>query len=134
MISISDLMQISHPGHKHYVSSYNLHDTDLPLFLDYCVNVVDRFNHYSMMNFQRGLDNIDCIFKIVDLMKSLQDTDEPQDVFEIREKLMKEMSNFEFLCDSMARCFVSPSFVKEFYEGLSNRLKNEISVYAGVEV
>ena len=127
MISISDLMQISHPGHRHYVSSYNLHDTDLPLFLDYCVNVVDRFNHYSMMNFKRGLDNTECIFKI------LQDTDEPRDVFEIREKLMKELSNFEFLCDSMARCFVSPSFVKEFYEGLSSRLKNEISVYAGVE-
>ena len=134
MISISDLMQISHPGHRHYISQKNIHDDDLPLFLDYCVTVVERFKHHSEKNFQTSLENKDCIVNIVDLMASLHMTDEPEHVFEIRKKLHKELSNFNYICTVMARCFVSPGFVKEFYENLSKKLNDEITVYAGLEL
>ena len=66
MISIGDLMQITHPGHRHYSTEVSLHDSDLPLFLDYCVNVIQRFNHHHYETYQNNLDNIDCIIKIVD--------------------------------------------------------------------
>ena len=48
-------------------------------------------------------------------------------------QLRKELSNFEYLCDTMARCFVSPNFVIEFYHRLSDKLNNEIKVYAGLD-
>lgn len=133
MISIGDLMQITHPGHRHYNADFHLHDTDLPLFLDYCVNVIQRFNHHHYESYQNSLENIDCIIKIVDLTSSLQETDEPEDVFNVRAELRKELSKFEYLCDTMARCFVSPGFVIDFYHRLSKKLNAEISAYAGLE-
>ncbi len=133
MISIGDLMQITHPGHRHYSTEVSLHDSDLPLFLDYCVNVIQRFNHHHYESYQNNLDNIDCIIKIVDLTSRLQDTDDPKIVFDIRADLRKELANFEYLCDTMARCFVSPSFVIDFYHRLSDKLNAEIIAYAGLD-
>jgi|TARA_Y100000361_G_C11010594_1_gene264135 hypothetical protein len=126
-------MQITHPGHRHYSTEVSLHDSDLPLFLDYCVNVIQRFNHHHYESYQNNLDNIDCIIKIVDLTSSLQDTDDPKIVFDIRADLRKELANFEYLCDTMARCFVSPSFVIDFYHRLSDKLNAEIIAYAGLD-
>jgi len=133
MINISDLMQISHPGHRHYFSNKNVHDSDLPLFLDYCVNVVERFDHHSEKNFQIGLENKECINNIVVLMKKLDETDDYEIVHELRRNLHKELSNFDYLCEVMSKCFVSPSFVKDFYENLSDKLNDEITSYAGIE-
>lgn len=133
MISIGDLMQITHPGHRHYTTEVNLHDSDLPLFLDYCVNVIQRFNHHHYESYQNNLDNIDCIIKIVDLTSKLQVSDDPKIVFDIRADLRKELANFEYLCDTMARCFVSPSFVIDFYHRLSDKLNAEIIAYAGLD-
>ncbi len=134
MINISDLMQVEHPGHLHYISSKNVEGSDLPLFLDYCVNVVSRFHHHSEKNFQIGLPNKECINVIVSLMKDLDKTDEYAEVHNIRRKLQIQLIEFEFMCESMAQCFVSPSFVKNFYENLSEKLNDEIISYAGVEV
>lgn len=133
MISIGDLMQITHPGHRHYNSDNSLHDSDLPLFLDYCVNVIEKFNYHHFNSYNNKLENVDCIIRIVDLTTRLQHSDEPKEVFDIRAELRKELSNFEYLCDTMARCFVSPNFVIEFYHRLSNKLNNEIKVYAGLD-
>lgn len=133
MINISDLMQITHPGHKHYISDKNVQDTDLPLFLDYCVNVVERFHHHSEKNFDIGLENKDCIVNIVSLMRNLDNTDEYEVVFNLRKKLDEELANFDYICEVMSQCFVSPSFVKDFYEKLSNKLNDEITSYAGIE-
>lgn len=133
MINISDLMQITHPGHKHYISDKNVQDIDLPLFLDYCVNVVERFHHHSEKNFDIGLENKDCIVNIVSLMRKLDNTDEYEVVFDLRRKLDEELVNFDYICEVMSQCFVSPSFVKDFYEKLSNKLNDEITSYAGIE-
>ena len=132
LISVSDLMQITHPGHGLFISEKDIPDSDFPLFLDYVVHVFERFKHYAEeQNSSRLSDK--SLYTIIDLMKNLNDSDDPSMVIPLREDLKNALIELEMMCESMSRCFTSPLVVSSFYIRMGMRLKEQVSAYAGVE-
>ena len=132
LISVTDLMQVTHPGHRLFLSDRDIPDSDFPLFLDYIVHVFERFKHYAEEQHSGNLSDRS-LYVIIDQMKKLNETDEPIEIFPIREDLKNSLIEFEMMCDSMSRCFTSPLIVSSFYVRLGLRLKEQVSAYAGVE-
>ena len=125
-------MQVTHPGHRLFLSDRDIPDSDFPLFLDYIVHVFERFKHYAEEQHSGNLSDRS-LYVIIDQMKKLNETDEPIEIFPIREDLKNSLIEFEMMCDSMSRCFTSPLIVSSFYVRLGLRLKEQVSAYAGVE-
>ena len=133
LISVSDLMQLTHPGHQLFISNKDINHSDFPLFLDYLVHVYERFRYYAEDQHSGRLSD-KSLYVIIDLMKKLNDTDDPSEVIPIREDLKNTMIEFEMLCDSMSRCFTSPLVISSFSVRLANRLREQVALYAGVEL
>ena len=134
MISVSDLMQVTHPGHRIFVRDANIKDREFPLFLDYCVFVCDRFKHYIEQYVASGLVTESSLMMVIESLKELEETDEPAEVLPIRVSLMNALMDFETTCESMSRCFTNPSILKQFYNKLGTRLRDEVVLYAGLEI
>lgn len=132
LISVSDLMQITHPGHLHYTRDEDVLEKDFPLFLDYVVHVYDRFKHYAEQQ-ENGRLSDRSLYAIIDCMKQLNETDEPSEVYPLRDSLKNYVLEFEVVCDSMSRCFTSPLIVNSFYSRLGVRVGQQVLKYAGAE-
>jgi len=132
LVSVSDLMQITHPGHKLLVNDKRIKENDLPMFLDYCVVVYGRFKHYAENNNNLRISD-KSLLDIIDNLKVLRETDEPSEVYVLRESLKGNLKEFNRVCKSMSNCFSSPLVVKSFYEAMSERMITQISLYAGIK-
>ena len=87
-------MQITHPGHRLFISEKDIPDSDFPLFLDYVVHVFERFKHYAEeQNSARLSDK--SLYIIIDLMKSLNESDDPSTVIPLREDLKNALIRIE---------------------------------------
>ena len=131
LVSVSDLMQITHPGHRLFINNEHIKDNELPMFLDYCVVVYGRFKHYAENNNNLRISD-KSLLDIIDNLKVLRDTDEPSEVHILRESLKGNLKEFNRVCKSMSNCFSSPLVVKSFYEAMSERMATQISHYAGI--
>ena len=131
LVSVSDLMQITHPGHRFLISDYDIKESDLPMFLDYCVVVYGRFKHYAENNNNLQISD-KSLYGIMNDLKKIRETDEPSEIHILRESLKGSLIEFRKICKSMSACFSSPLVVKSFYDALGDRLMEQIIVYAGI--
>jgi hypothetical protein len=131
LVSVSDLMQITHPGHRLLVTDKHIKENELPMFLDYSVMVYGRFKHYAENNNNLRISD-KSLLDIMDNLKELRETDEPSEVHVLRESLKGNLKEFRKVCKSMSNCFSSPLVVKSFYDAMSERMTNEIILYAGI--
>ena len=131
LVSVSDLMQITHPGHRLLVTDKRIKENELPMFLDYSVMVYGRFKHYAENNNNLRISD-KSLLDIMDNLKELRETDEPSEVHVLRESLKGNLKEFRKVCKSMSNCFSSPLVVKSFYDAMSERMTNEIILYAGI--
>tara|TARA_R100000908_G_scaffold42361_1_gene19765 strand:+ start:6591 stop:7022 length:432 start_codon:yes stop_codon:yes gene_type:complete len=132
LVSVSDLMQITHPGHKFLISNYDIKENDLPMFLDYCVVVYGRFKHYAENNNNLQISD-KSLYDIMQDLKKMRETDEPSEIHVLRQSLKGGLMEFRKICKSMSACFSSPLVVKSFYDALGDRLTEQIVIYAGIE-
>ena len=86
MIPVVDLMQTQHPGYLSFLSGENMDKSQYPLFFDYCVKVTERFRYHAFKE-ANVLVNEDSLMHIIDCVKQLDDTDEPEIVLPLREQI-----------------------------------------------
>ena len=109
MIPVTDLMQITHPGYQVYALGADKSNPDihLPVFLDYCTCVCERFRHYASQHTER-LVTENSLMKVIDIVKELDETDDPEIVFPLRGALLGASSEFLEHCEDMGNCFTTP--------------------------
>lgn len=132
LVSVSDLMQITHPGHRLFINNEHIKDNELPMFLDYCVVVYGRFKHYAENNNNLQISD-KSLYDIMQDLKKMRETDEPSEIHILRQSLKGGLMEFRKICKSMSACFSSPLVVKSFYDALGDRLTEQIVIYAGIE-
>ena len=77
MIPIADLMQVRHPGYRVFLEGREISRDQYPLFLSYCLSVDKKFRYYAMEHNGSTFTD-DSLMRIAMLMRSLDETDEPE--------------------------------------------------------
>ena len=131
MIPIADLMQGRHPGYRVFLEGREISRDHYHLFLSYCLSVDKKFRYYAMEH--NGSTFTDAsLMRIAMLMRSLDETDEPEDVFPMREQLRNAVYEFRHYCEKMSSRFTRPGSIKEFYIELGELILNVAFDYAGL--
>lgn len=135
MIPITDLMQVTHPGYQVYTlgAERSKPDLHLPVFLDYCTCVCERFRHYASQHTER-LVTENSLMKVIDIVKELDETDDPEIVFPLRGALVSASLEFVEHCKDMGNCFKTPYTMKQFYHNLGAMVETLTKRFAGVEL
>ena len=133
MIPISDLMQVNHPGYRAFCIGGDMDEVYHPVFFDYCIKVCEVFTKYAHEHHNRMLVTENSLFHIIDALKSLDETDEPEDVFPLRERIRSACYTFMTHCEDMASKFKQPSTIKEFYDNLGKLVLTVACEYSGGE-
>ena len=74
----------------------------------------------------------DSLMRIAMLMRGLDETDEPEDVFPIREQLRNAVYEFKHYCDKMSSRFTRPDSIRDFYVELGELVLDVAFDYAGL--
>jgi len=133
MIPISDLMQIQHPGYNAYRCGVDMDEDHYPLFMDYCVCVCRRFRYYATKH-NNALVTENSLMQIIDFLKAIEDTDEPEFVLPLREKIRTSCFEFKEHCNDMGRCFQTPASMPLFYKDIGEIVSTIACDFAGVEL
>jgi hypothetical protein len=132
MIPVSDLMQVQHPGYRTFIQSNNMSAIHYPLFFDYCICVSERFRHYAYQE-ANVLINENSLMHIIDCIKQLDDTDEPEIVLPLREQIRHSCYEFLEHCNDMSTKFKSPTSISLFYNELGQLVMQTAFEFAGVQ-
>tara|TARA_R110002020_G_scaffold201043_2_gene403478 strand:+ start:3839 stop:4243 length:405 start_codon:yes stop_codon:yes gene_type:complete len=133
MIPIADLMQMQHPGYRAFCIGGDMDETYHPVFFDYCANVCETFTQYAQNHYNKTLITENSLLQIIHQLKSIEHTDEPDEVFPLREAIRISCYKFIVHCEDMSSKFKQPSSIKEFYENLGRLVLTIACEYAGVE-
>ena len=135
-IPLTELMQATHPGYSAYCQGKNMKEVQHPMFFDYCLKVCDTFHHYAAKHSTKRpylyAEYSNTLHQILDYVNDLNETDEPAEVFDIRNKLEGACYAFEKQCSDMGKCFKSPENMAEYYDSLGKLLTHTIHEYAGI--
>ncbi|MHA2024012.1 MAG: hypothetical protein ACTSWQ_10160 [Candidatus Thorarchaeota archaeon] len=132
MISMSDLMQIEHPGYNVYSCGTDMEEEYYPLFMDYCVCVCKRFRHYAAQH-NNTLVTENSLMQIIDFLKEIEDSDDPAIVLPLREKIRSSCYEFRTHCEDMGKCFQTPPSMFSFYKNMGEIVSTIACDFAGVE-
>jgi len=133
MIPIADLMQTNHPGYRAFCIGGDMDEVYHPVFFDYCLNVCDTFSRYAHQHYNKTLITENSLMSIIHALKTLEGTDEPEEVFPLREGIRSSCYTFIVHCEDMAAKFKQPSTIKDFYENLGKLVLTVACEYSGVE-
>lgn len=131
MIPISDLMQVTHPGYNAFRHGMGMRESQFPVFLDYCVCVCERFRHYANQYSDR-LVTENSLFLIIDCIREMDETDDPEYFFPLRNRLREGCEAFQSHCSDMSKCFKTPMNIGNFYEEMGELVKEICFAFAGV--
>lgn len=132
MIPVSDLMQVNHPGYRVFCMGHSMSELHYPVFLDYCVNVCERFRFYAYQhNGSVIIEN--SLMEVIENLKDLDETDEPEEVFPLREKIREACYKFKVHCEDMGDKFTRPDAIVKFYNTIGQLVVDVSFSYAGVE-
>ena len=131
MIPIAELMQVGHPGYRVFLSGRNMSSDRYPLFLSYCLAVDEKFRYHAMEH-NGSTYTDDSLMRVTMLMRRLNETDEPEDVFPIREELRNAVYEFKHYCDKMSGRFTRPNSIREFYIELGDLVLDIAFDFAGL--
>tara|TARA_R100000152_G_C6758335_1_gene182207 strand:+ start:780 stop:1190 length:411 start_codon:yes stop_codon:yes gene_type:complete len=130
-IPVVDLMQVAHPGYRAFSQGEDMQDILFPAFMDYAIQVCNRFKHYAYEN-GKNLISENSINQIADYIHDLNETDDPAEVFPLRHKLQSLCLDFKDHCNGMGRCFKSPENMSQFYTELGDLVLHMTYKFAGV--
>ncbi len=135
MIPVSDLMQSNHPGYRAFCIGYSMNDVYHPVFFDYCVRVCEVFKRHADSHYgdQIALMTETSITRIIESLKLINETDEPDEVFPLRESIRGDCYEFLKHCDYMSGKFQKPTAMTEFYDMLGDMVMTIAFQHAGVE-
>ena len=130
-IPLTELMQVTHPGYSAYSLGKDMKEVHYPMFFDYCMRVCDTFRHYAAKHSSNVITE-QSLHQILDYVSELNETDDPAEVFLLRNKLESACYAFEGHCRDMGRCFKSPENMADYYRNLGDLLTHTIHEYAGI--
>jgi len=136
MIPVGDLMQSNHPGYRAFCLGETMQEVYHPVFFDYCVRVCDTFKRHAddYCNGERHpIVSENSLMKVIDCLKAVSETDDPEEVFPLREKIRESCYEFMEYCAYMKSRFEQPSSVGRFYDELGRLVLSISCDYAGVD-
>ena len=71
--------------------------------------------------------------KVIDIVKELDETDDPEIVFPLRGALLGASSEFLEHCEDMGNCFTTPYTMRNFYQNLGSMVSTLTKRFAGLE-
>lgn len=130
MIIIDELFVSSHPGYRLLHDNIIIDEKRLPVFLDYISLVFQKFNFYvEKENLQLVFGS--AILEIIDYLKTLCESDEPEIVFETRRKLREILPRIRGELKLMGSCFLDPPSIQQFYEDIASALQRSSEYLMG---
>ena len=120
-IYIDELFVSNHPGFQLLNNYPIINEKQLPTFLDYVSLVFQKFNSYVERS-EYGLHFGDQIVDLIEMLRALCETDEPEIVFKVRAELRKTIPLVQDELSKMGKCFTSPSSIQDFYEDIASAL------------
>ncbi|MHA2112635.1 MAG: hypothetical protein ACW98W_14230 [Candidatus Hodarchaeales archaeon] len=130
MIIIDELFVSSHPGYRLLHDNIIIDEKRLPVFLDYISLVFQKFNFYvEKENLQLVFGS--AILEIIEYLKTLCESDEPEIVFETRRKLREILPRIRGELKLMGSCFLDPPSIQQFYEDIASALQRSSEYLMG---
>lgn len=130
MIIIDELFVSSHPGYRLLHDNIIIDEKRLPVFLDYISLVFQKFNFYvEKENLQLVFGS--AILEVIDYLKTLCESDEPEIVFETRRKLREILPRIRGELKLMGSCFLDPPSIQQFYEDIASALQRSSEYLMG---
>lgn len=130
MIIIDELFVSSHPGYRLLHDNIIIDEKRLPVFLDYISLVFQKFNFYvEKENLQLVFGS--AILEVIDYLKTLCQSDEPEIVFETRRKLREILPRIRGELRLMGSCFLDPPSIQQFYEDIASALQRSSEYLMG---
>jgi hypothetical protein len=71
--------------------------------------------------------------KVIDIVKELDESDDPEIVFPLRGALIGASYEFIEHCKDMGNCFKTPHTMKNFYNNLGGMVQELTKKFAGVD-
>tara|TARA_R100001079_G_C4423744_1_gene140950 strand:+ start:484 stop:897 length:414 start_codon:yes stop_codon:yes gene_type:complete len=135
MIPIGDLMQSNHPGYRAFCIGTSMKEVYHPVFFDYCVRVCDTFKRHANdhTSYNQPVVSENSLMKVIDCLKAISETDEPDEVFPLRESIRDSCYEFMEYCSYMKSRFEQPTSIAKFYDELGQLVLYIACDYAGVE-
>jgi len=135
LIPVSDLMQSNHPGYRAFCIGHSMNDVYHPVFFDYCVRVCEVFRRHANNHHEdkMALMTETSITRIIESLKLINETDEPEEVYPLRETIRNECYEFLKHCDYMSGKFQKPTAMTQFYDLLGDMVMTISFEHAGVE-
>ena len=131
-IPISDLMQVQHPGFRAFSVGREMDSVYHPIFFDYCVCVCERFRHHAYKH-NTPLITENSLMQIIEYIKQIDGSDDPEVVFPLRENIRNACFNFVEHCEDMGGRFNNPTTITSFYDNLGTMVMYVAYDFAGVE-
>jgi hypothetical protein len=130
VIIIDELFVSSHPGYRLLHDNIIIDEKRLPVFLDYISLVFQKFNFYvEKENLQLVFGS--AILEIIEYLKTLCESDEPEIVFETRRKLREILPRIRGELKLMGSCFLDPPSIQQFYEDIASALQRSSEYLMG---
>ncbi|NPD90513.1 MAG: hypothetical protein HGN29_17505 [Asgard group archaeon] len=130
MIIIDELFVSSHPGYRLLHDNIIIDEKRLPVFLDYISLVFQKFNFYvEKENLQLVFGS--AILEVIDYLRTLCESDEPEIVFETRRKLREILPRIRGELKLMGSCFLDPPSIQQFYEDIASALQRSSEYLMG---
>jgi len=130
VIIIDELFVSSHPGYRLLHDNIIIDEKRLPVFLDYISLVFQKFNFYvEKENLQLVFGS--AILEVIDYLKTLCQSDEPEIVFETRRKLREILPRIRGELKLMGSCFLDPPSIQQFYEDIASALQRSSEYLMG---
>jgi len=130
VIIIDELFVSSHPGYRLLHDNIIIDEKRLPVFLDYISLVFQKFNFYvEKENLQLVFGS--AILEVIDYLKTLCQSDEPEIVFETRRKLREILPRIRGELRLMGSCFLDPPSIQQFYEDIASALQRSSEYLMG---
>ena len=125
-VSVTDLLQVGHPGFRITSSDIPITDDEIPSLLDFSRCLVERFNFYGDIRVPTDMFAVLC-----EAFQTLAENDEPEKVFPTRVVLNNTLSVLSEIFTDMTKAFPNDLFVRRFYNRVPFRLKEYAAILTG---
>tara|TARA_Y100001937_G_C7130938_1_gene337346 strand:- start:1018 stop:1422 length:405 start_codon:yes stop_codon:yes gene_type:complete len=118
-VPVPDLLQVTHPGYRYVNLGRRMTERDVPTFLDYCIKLTERFEHYGDIN----VTPIDLFPAMIKSFDTLYNNDDPQDFLPAVKLLHGLLEEYDLVVDNMQRAFLNNPRVSNFYRDVASTLR-----------
>ena len=118
-VPVPDLLQMTHPGYSMVESELVISENHLPMYLEFCRCVTERFEHYGELKIIPP-----DLFKL--LAKSFEtvfEDDNPLTFFPAYHLIPRLLEEFEYTIENMTSAFQESPRIMLFYRKIAEKLR-----------